>query len=79
MADCTQRDPRLDPKPGDVLSFGPRRRIYVVDRGLNWPDTVHYTHRNYGIRHVSGSAYFVSADEWRKMMQHKDIAVEVVK
>ncbi len=78
MADCTQRDPRIDPMPGDVLSFGLRRRIYVVDRGLSWPDTVHYTHRNHGAHHVAGSAYFASTHEWRRMMRHKDIAVEKV-
>lgn len=65
--DTSKRDPRIDPKPGDVLGIG-RVRFYVID---SWfPDRVMFSHRRPAPTNDWTSLrtwYAVSLAAWRRV------------
>jgi hypothetical protein len=61
----TERDPRTDPRPGDVLELG-SVTYRVIDR---WKDFIHYE-----TDHPLGSGWDnMIADQWRRDMARAEV------
>ncbi len=74
--DTTARDPRIDPRPGDIIGFG-RRRYYIVKFAdhTGWPDSLFFTVRRPPFFPFGHSAYLMSIKAWHKGSKHPDCIV----